>query len=80
MGGNRTTPDDPGDMCLLPAEAMSRAPRMLLGVRWHCVGENSIPHTALEKEPDLPRKADSYQSVPTEAVAGLLGKSSLGTL
>jgi hypothetical protein len=80
MGGNRTTPDDPGDMCLLSTEAMSRASRMLLGVRWHCVGENSIPVLEKESEPDLPRKADSCQSVPTEAVAGLLGKSSLGTL
>lgn len=53
---------------------------MLLGVRWHCVGENSIPVLEKESEPDLPRKADSCQSVPTEAVAGLLGKSSLGTL
>jgi hypothetical protein len=74
MGGSRTTPDDPGDMYLVSAEPMSRAPHMLLGVRWHCVGESSIPHTALKKEHDLPRKADShYLGVLAEAVAGLLG-------
>jgi len=59
-------------MCLLSTEAMWRAWRNLLGVRKHCVGENLIPDMALEKEYDLPRKADSHQSAPTaEAVAGL---------
>lgn len=77
MRGSRMDPDVLVDMSLLVQSNCALTARggcKLLNVRWNCAGDGLIPNIAREMTYDFDHEADSYQRIPTGAVAaGLLG-------